>query len=188
MREGLYESVLTTGLLGDIPSLDALEAEIADVDPTDHAHVLTRHIAAAIHARLALARDPAERLTLANGLLESINESHDRVEHPVRACQPLVSMASDASVREDNRQGATLGRCASTPRRLSGTSTQRREMRSDCADPGGSTHPRVALPLGVMPHRALAITDRGPGSPRWVPGPRCRRCQLMVRPAGPHNA
>jgi superfamily II DNA or RNA helicase/HKD family nuclease len=88
MEEGLYESVLTSGLLSKLAAVPNLEAEIAKVDAADQTHILTRHLAAAIRLRLDAERHPEGKLTLANSLLQSI-QAHDAVEDPIRELHAL---------------------------------------------------------------------------------------------------
>ena len=89
MQEGVYESVLTSGLLSQLDAVTDLEAEIARVDPADQTHVLARHLASAIQSRLAAERDPDQRLILANSLLRTIQVERASVEHPVRELHGL---------------------------------------------------------------------------------------------------
>jgi HKD family nuclease len=84
MHEGLYESVLTSGLASRLDALPGLEAEIARVDPADQTHVLTRYLADAIQVRLDAERDPDLKVALANTLLHTIRDQAESVESPVR--------------------------------------------------------------------------------------------------------
>ena len=88
MQEGVYESVLTSGLLSQADAVTDLEAEIARVDPADQTHVLARHLASAIQSRLAAERDPDQADP---GQLTSANHPSRRtsVEHPVRELHGL---------------------------------------------------------------------------------------------------
>ena len=84
MERGLYESVVTTDLERRIDALLDLDVDLGHVDPADQAHVLTRHLAAALERRLTSERDPERKLLLANRLLAAIADEDPRVTEPVR--------------------------------------------------------------------------------------------------------
>ena len=73
-HEGLYESVVTTEVERRLEGLMGLDVDLGKVDPADHTHVLTRHLAEALERRLAVERDPERKLLLANRMLAAINE------------------------------------------------------------------------------------------------------------------
>jgi superfamily II DNA or RNA helicase/HKD family nuclease len=98
MQEGLYESVLTSGLLSRLEAATELEAEIVKVDPADQSHVLTRHLATAIRARLEAERDPERMLALANVLLRAIQSEAEGVQDPVRELFGLRRPSSPGKV------------------------------------------------------------------------------------------
>jgi superfamily II DNA or RNA helicase/HKD family nuclease len=83
MDEGLYESILTSGLEAKLLDLERLEAVLSSVDPADQAHVLTRHLTHAIGQRLGAERAPENRLHLANEILRFLRET-DEVSAPVQ--------------------------------------------------------------------------------------------------------
>lgn len=89
MAEGLHEAVVTESLSQRISREAQLHASLGKVDPEDQALVLSRHLAAAAHRRLEAIRDPAERLLLANEMLESISDTGDLVLDPVEQLQAL---------------------------------------------------------------------------------------------------
>nr|WP_329958491.1 DUF3427 domain-containing protein [Nocardioides okcheonensis] len=62
---------------------ETLGHEQGRVDDADQAHVLTRHIAAAVHRRLSGLKDPSARLDAANALLRAIDEAAPPVANPV---------------------------------------------------------------------------------------------------------
>ncbi len=74
MQEGLHESLITRTLDEEVNRALHLQAEIAYVDEADQTHVLTRHIANAIGARLGNIRDPVKRLIAANEFLLQIEQ------------------------------------------------------------------------------------------------------------------
>ena len=70
MREGLYESVLTTALQQQIGSV-ALIPETGDVGAVETSHVLAAFVTEAVHRALA-SELPQDRVALANRLLASL--------------------------------------------------------------------------------------------------------------------
>ncbi len=70
MREGLYESILTTALQQQIGSV-ALIPETGDVGAVETSHVLAAFVTEAVHRALASER-PQDRVALANRLLASL--------------------------------------------------------------------------------------------------------------------
>jgi hypothetical protein len=80
---GLHETLVTEQLQSLIDLDEVHEHEQGRVDEADQAHVLTRHISAALHRRLAAIKDPSARLNAANELLRVIASSHPRVTEPV---------------------------------------------------------------------------------------------------------
>ncbi len=89
MREGLYEHVITVALERSLNSLEGLERELGKVDEADQPHVLTRHIARALQARLAAIKDPAARLMAANAVLAAIDTVPDPLSDPVQELHAL---------------------------------------------------------------------------------------------------
>jgi superfamily II DNA or RNA helicase/HKD family nuclease len=83
VERGLYETVITNSLARRLDSLVDLEAELARVDPADQTHILTRHLAGAIHQRLAAEKDVTQRLALANQLLAAVDQGVPVVADPV---------------------------------------------------------------------------------------------------------
>jgi superfamily II DNA or RNA helicase/HKD family nuclease len=89
LSEGLYEAVLTRELQGALSRETTLLHDVGRVDPEDHVHVLTRHLASAAMRRLEAVRDPAKRLELANTLLAHIADDSQVVIDPVEQLQAL---------------------------------------------------------------------------------------------------
>jgi superfamily II DNA or RNA helicase/HKD family nuclease len=89
VREGLYEHVVTAGLEQSLDSIQGLESELSKVDEADQSHVLTRHIAQALHSRLAAIKDPSARLAAANTVLAAIEAVPDPLSDPVRELHAL---------------------------------------------------------------------------------------------------
>ena len=84
MELGLYETVMTAELERRLAGLVGREANVAAVDLADQTLVLARHVASALHVRLAAERDPAQRVQLANQLLALIASFESNVEDPLK--------------------------------------------------------------------------------------------------------
>ncbi len=93
VQEGLHESLITRTLDEEVNRALHLQAEIANVDEADQTHVLTRHIANAIGARLGNIRDPVKRLIAANEFLLQIEQQDLAVLDPVSELHALKSPA-----------------------------------------------------------------------------------------------
>lgn len=89
VQEGLHESLVTRALDRQVHSALHLQAVIAKVDEADQTHVLTRHLASAIGARLGSIRDPTKRLLAANEFLRQIEQHDLTVLDPVRELHAL---------------------------------------------------------------------------------------------------
>lgn len=84
LPEGLYESVIDRALELRLEGLVGLEQEVATVDPAEHTHVLTRHLAEAVAHRLAGERDPGRKLEVANEILRFVQDPSSLVGPPLR--------------------------------------------------------------------------------------------------------
>lgn len=98
LPHGLYESVLDTTLERRLESLLDLEIDIGSVDPAEHSHVLTRHLASAVRHRLESEKDPDRKLELANTILEFVREASPRVEPPLRQLNAVRRPASPGEI------------------------------------------------------------------------------------------
>ena len=85
---GLYERLLTATLHDSLPDRLDLAALTGAVEAADEPVVLTRYLAGIIHDALLQQRDPAQRLELANGLLQHLHHT-DQVLAPPGSCCPL---------------------------------------------------------------------------------------------------
>ncbi|WP_307818026.1 DUF3427 domain-containing protein [Janibacter endophyticus] len=103
---GLYESLLTehlhTLLEGEHRAVD-----FGKVDDADQAHVLSRHLSAALHRRLAAIKNPAERLAAANELLHVIQGPIDSIREPVEELHRLSVPAGPGQVGRLTRRPKT---------------------------------------------------------------------------------
>jgi superfamily II DNA or RNA helicase/HKD family nuclease len=88
LATGLHESLLTEQLDSRLLR-ETREIDLGRVDEADQAHVLTRHLSAALHRRLASIKDPVKRLAAANDLLRAIEDPADHVISPVQELQRL---------------------------------------------------------------------------------------------------
>lgn len=84
MDHGLYESVVTAALKAEIAANPNLESRIESVDMTDEVHVLTLHITEAVARRLGRVKDPADRLKVANDVLDLVEADGGSVDPPTR--------------------------------------------------------------------------------------------------------
>lgn len=88
LATGLHESLLTEQLDSRLLR-ETREIDVGRVDEADQAHVLTRHLSAALHRRLVSIKDPVKRLAAANDLLQAIEDPVDHVISPVQELQRL---------------------------------------------------------------------------------------------------
>jgi superfamily II DNA or RNA helicase/HKD family nuclease len=105
--EGLYESVITSGLIRELEGLHDLAPELAKVDPADQGHVLSLHIADAVRRKLAAERDPERRLELANRFITYLGGDQEAVDAPVRELHSLTRPASPGQVLRFQRRPRT---------------------------------------------------------------------------------
>ena len=84
MHRGLYESLLTLELDGQLAQNADLEAEIGSIDAIDQPHVLARHLQVVAERVIAATKDPVARVALVNALIEHLNEAAATVSDPPR--------------------------------------------------------------------------------------------------------
>ncbi len=82
MERGLYEQLVTQDLHRQVIALVNDEARTQPVDLGDQAHVLARHIEAAVQRVLEATRDPDRRLAIVNSLLDNLAEAGDALIDP----------------------------------------------------------------------------------------------------------
>ena len=76
MLEGIYESLITQELQARLDERAAdLEALIADIDPAEQPHVLSRHVTDALTRALESTKDEGRRLEIVNSLLSTLSQS-----------------------------------------------------------------------------------------------------------------
>ncbi|KQY56695.1 DUF3427 domain-containing protein [Nocardioides sp. Root140] len=98
LTDGLHESIVTDRLNAAISAELARATEVSKVDDADSSHVLTQHIAAAVHHRLASVKDPAARLSVANDLLRAIEDPEDPVLSPLQQLHAVRPVAGPGKI------------------------------------------------------------------------------------------
>ena len=73
VEEGLYESLISREVQAKVDALEGLDHEESEIDDAEEPHVLARHVAAVITARLSAVRSSDERLTLVNNVLRALD-------------------------------------------------------------------------------------------------------------------
>ena len=84
MLEGIYESLITRELEARLASTTELQALIADIDPADQPHVLSRHVTTELTLLLESKKDEAERLQIVNALLAELRQPDPQIVHSAR--------------------------------------------------------------------------------------------------------
>ena len=91
MQEGLYESLMTERLTAALALVSGVDVQTSLVDDADAPHVLARHIADLVHDRLRSTRDPHERISLVNGLVELLSDADEAVAAPATQLLSVLS-------------------------------------------------------------------------------------------------
>ncbi len=73
MEEGLYESLFSRELQAKVDALVGLDHDESELDEAEEPHVLARHVAEVVAARLRGVRGPDERLTIVNNVLRALD-------------------------------------------------------------------------------------------------------------------
>ena len=108
MAEGLYESIITEELANRL-SGSSLTAALRAVDDADLPHVLSRHVAEAVHGVLLSTRGTGERLAIVNAVLGQLDPAADAVQTPAEQLLRLSAPAGPgASVLPDVRPATPL--------------------------------------------------------------------------------
>ncbi|MQW76076.1 DUF3427 domain-containing protein [Nocardioides sp. dk4132] len=89
MREGLYESIITTELATRLQGLADLSPHELAVDPADEPHVVAQHVASVVQRHLEGIRDRDQRVLTVNAVLGALDPSAS-IEPPVRQLLSLV--------------------------------------------------------------------------------------------------
>lgn len=72
MEPGLYELLVTRGLLDRLEDIDGLRPTLHAVDDAEQPEVLSRHVGDALRIVLASTREPQDRVALVNSLLDRL--------------------------------------------------------------------------------------------------------------------
>jgi superfamily II DNA or RNA helicase/HKD family nuclease len=115
MHEGIYESLVTRKLSGELDSLTELKHVIKDVPEADQPHVLARHVEAAVRRALEGTRGEDLRLSIVNGLMSSLGEAEapEHLDAGVRQLLAITSPVGPGSSRShDTRPNTPLSDAA----------------------------------------------------------------------------
>ena len=89
MREGLYESIITTELATRLRALADLSPRELAVDLADEPHVVAQHVSNVVQRHLEGIRDRDQRVLTVNAVLDALDPSAS-IEPPVRQLLSLV--------------------------------------------------------------------------------------------------
>jgi len=89
LREGLYESLLTSALGRQIASMTELNAELRMVDTAEQPDVLARHLRDAAFRALSSQRDPDKRVALVNAVIGLLEQAGDETTRDSRQLMSL---------------------------------------------------------------------------------------------------
>lgn len=106
MREGIYESLLTTSLHKNIAALSFIP-DISAVDLADQPAVLTRHVASAVLHSLESQKDPAARTEIVNALLGVLSVENEDVNPPVSQLFALTAPSGPGMTPVSNTRPRT---------------------------------------------------------------------------------
>ncbi|HET6293298.1 MAG TPA: DUF3427 domain-containing protein [Kribbella sp.] len=79
MKPGIYDALVTDGLLGALDQTEGLTSALQDVADADQPEVLARHVRDAVLRTLAATRDHGERVALVNDLLQRLPSPNDKL-------------------------------------------------------------------------------------------------------------
>ncbi|WP_433006032.1 DUF3427 domain-containing protein [Kribbella sp. CA-294648] len=77
MKPGIYDALVTDGLLGALTQAEGLAPTLEDIDDADQPEVLARHVRDAVLRTLSATRGKGERVALVNELLSRLAAQHD---------------------------------------------------------------------------------------------------------------
>jgi superfamily II DNA or RNA helicase/HKD family nuclease len=77
MKPGIYDALVTDGLLGALNQAEGLTPALQDIDEADQPEVLARHVRDAVLRTLGATRDRGERVALVNDLLSRLSTQND---------------------------------------------------------------------------------------------------------------
>src|SRR4051794_39156457 len=88
---GLYESVMTRGLLARLEAIQHLEPTRRKIDEADLPHALSRHVAVALERALTRTRNNDQRIAIANSVLALLEAAEEEVPAPASELLRLVA-------------------------------------------------------------------------------------------------
>ncbi|WP_328325977.1 DUF3427 domain-containing protein [Kribbella sp. NBC_00382] len=77
MKPGIYDALVTDGLLGALNQAEGLAPALENIDEADQPEVLARHVRDAVLRTLGATRDQGERVALVNDLLSRLATQND---------------------------------------------------------------------------------------------------------------
>ena len=75
MKPGIYDALVTNGLLEALGQTEGLTSVLKDIDEADEPEVLARHVRDAVLRTLAATRDQGKRVALVNDLLHRLADA-----------------------------------------------------------------------------------------------------------------
>ncbi len=112
MEEGLYESLVTSGLESRLAEVVDLKAVTRDVDGEDQPHVLARHVRDAVWRALTATRRPQDRVALVNQMLADLRAHEDRLNDGARQLLSLHRPAGPGATPPAARPATPLSEAA----------------------------------------------------------------------------
>ena len=99
IQQGLYESLVTSGLTDLLRDTPTEWVQAAAVDTEDAPHVLARHVYDLTHRALSSVRDPQQRIDLINRLVHELGVTDDSVTAPATQLTQVVAPAAPGQLR-----------------------------------------------------------------------------------------
>ncbi|HET7326235.1 MAG TPA: DUF3427 domain-containing protein [Nocardioidaceae bacterium] len=112
MQEGLYESLITSGLERQLAEVVEMESVIDPVDPDEQPHVLARHVHDAVWRVLAATRNEQDRVALVNRILTDLRAHEDHLDDGARHLLSLHRPAGPAATPPSARPATPLSEAA----------------------------------------------------------------------------
>jgi superfamily II DNA or RNA helicase/HKD family nuclease len=107
LRQGLYESLVTSRVVAELSRLSGLTPELGAVDNAEQPGVLGRHVGDLVALRLARETDPARRVALVNALVDALEVRDEAVVEPARRLLSVVAPPLPGVTSVSNRRPST---------------------------------------------------------------------------------